>query len=169
MFLPALSVFALCLVSAGTDLRARRVPNIWLALHAVFALLLRVGRGEVQPIPAALTAAVIPFLLLFPLFLIRAVGAGDIKLLMVIGLYIGRPAVLHCLLWSFLFAGVFALPVLFFPARRRARFSYLFSYFRSYLKSGRRRPYIPDPASPDTVHMTIPVLMSVLLWIGGFY
>ena len=43
--------------------------------------------------------------LLLPLWLLRVMGAGDVKLMAAVGAVVGVPGVLYAVLWSFIFGG----------------------------------------------------------------
>ena len=74
-------------VAAATDLRSRRIPN-WLTLPALpigLAAQTVYGDGFWQGLLGALGGFAVPFLL----FAIGAGGAGDAKLLAVVGAFVG--------------------------------------------------------------------------------
>lgn len=106
----------LCGASA-CDLRTRRIPN---GLVAAGLLLGLAGRGWHGGEPGLLwslcgVAAALPLL---PLWAARALGAGDVKLLMMVGALMGPVFLLWTALGT-LFAG--ALLGLFWMARRSAQ------------------------------------------------
>ena len=69
------------------------------------------------------------------------IGAGDIKLLAVLGAFLGAEKSLWCLFWSFALASVFALGVMLARGTMRERFSYLAAYTGRFLQTRRREPY----------------------------
>jgi prepilin peptidase CpaA len=99
---------ALMVVAAGTDLRSGRIPNklTGAGLAAAFILLAPSG-------PAALwggvAGAALAFALTFPLFAMRALGGGDVKLLTVAGAFLGTGRVVPALIGTALAGGVLAL------------------------------------------------------------
>ncbi|MDD3719005.1 MAG: prepilin peptidase [Actinomycetota bacterium] len=103
------------------DLRYRKVPNRFVLLSAAGGFALAAAGGW-SACRAGLCGMLLGFALLFPAFLLRMVGGGDVKSLAVIGLATGPG-----LLWiSFLrgavaggLAGVFVLAV---RTRVRGRF-----------------------------------------------
>jgi prepilin peptidase CpaA len=95
--------------AAWTDLRARRIPN-WLTVPAFFAgivvnsLLMKWHGFEVSLEGAGLALA-----LLLPLVLMRALGAGDWKLMGAAGAILGPARFLVVLLASICIAGLMAV------------------------------------------------------------
>lgn len=157
--------------SALLDLEGMRLPNGWTGLCAVLAagemVLLR-GPSSVGRILAGMA---VPFLLLFPVWFVfyRSVGAGDIKLLMVLGEILGPAAILRCVFRTFLFGSLFSLLILFLWGGFRQRLRHLAFYLKNAAASGWKNcpAYRRQKAGIESVHMTIPILMSVLLWMGG--
>jgi prepilin peptidase CpaA len=49
--------------------------------------------------------------LFLPLYALRAMGAGDVKLLAMVGVWLGAPAVARAALWTLLAGGVLSLVV----------------------------------------------------------
>lgn len=89
------------------DIRARRIPN-WLIVTGLAAGVggAWVGSTEVgQSILGALTGLII----MLPFYLLRAMGAGDAKLMAVVGSFLGPMPVAGVTLLSLVAGGVFSL------------------------------------------------------------
>jgi prepilin peptidase CpaA len=106
-----LVLFALLLVASISDCRSYRIPN-WLTFGgALFALLSAMlmartpGTGALQ----ALSGLAIGFVLLLPFYVLRVMGAGDVKLMAMVGAFLGAAAVFQAVLLSFIASGVVAL------------------------------------------------------------
>lgn len=121
MPLPALNMtlillFAGLIAAVAFDLHSRRIPNKLvlagltsaLALHA-FALYSTATplAGPAWWSPLAGIAA--GFALMLPLHLLRAMGAGDVKLMAMVGAFIGPAAVLSAALYTLLAGGLLSL------------------------------------------------------------
>jgi prepilin peptidase CpaA len=98
-----------CCAATYWDLRERRIPNaitlpalgLALALHGAT----QAGQGLLLSALGALVAGA----LLLPGYLLRATGAGDVKLLMAVGAFLGWPSALLAGLLSLVVGGVLGL------------------------------------------------------------
>jgi prepilin peptidase CpaA len=121
--LVGLAALAVALLACAiTDIKARRIPNavsLGFALVGVALHLIGWARGEfVLAGPAwwsALLGWSVGLLLLLPLHALRACAAGDVKLLAMVGAYVGPSAVVQAWLYSLAAGGVLAL---FYLSRR---------------------------------------------------
>ena len=96
-------------VVAEEDMRTRRIPN-WLTAPALaVSLLLCTWSGGWSGAGTSLLGAVTAFTLLFPAFLLRWMGAGDVKSLMVLGALWGPLTLLGTLWWMLVAGGLLAL------------------------------------------------------------
>ncbi len=117
--LPLLLLLALLAAAVWHDVRARRIPNAVvfpgalaaLALHA----LLPAGAGlfGAQPgglgILSALGGLAIGLAVLLPLYALRLMGAGDVKLLAMVGAFVGAGQILAVSLFTLAAGGLLAL------------------------------------------------------------
>ncbi len=107
-----LCVVLLAIVTASTDLVARRIPNPLVLCGLIAALIVQVWllglrAGAVVWVEGALAG----FAVLFPFYLLRGMAAGDVKLLMTIGAWVGPAIALHIALATFLIGGAWSLVV----------------------------------------------------------
>lgn len=129
-------------VAAIMDYISCRVRN-WLIIAG---LLLGIGSSYyvsgVKGVQDALFGIMIPVLILFPLFLKRYFGAGDIKLLCVAGSFLGPVRIFTCICLSVVMSGAFGLA---------------------------KRAILKEYKEEMTVRFAIPVFFSILLYRGGLY
>jgi prepilin peptidase CpaA len=113
----AIVVLTIVLVAAvATDLRSRRIPNILVLAGLAGAFTLHAGAWLIGSTPLAGARWWSPFAglaaglaVLVPLYLLRACGAGDVKLMAVVGAFVGAKLVLAAALYTVLAGGVLAL------------------------------------------------------------
>jgi prepilin peptidase CpaA len=109
---PRLAIlFVLLIIAAVSDWRSYRIPN-WLTFggmvfgllyHAVSPAYLHTG------FMWALNGLLLGFAMMLPLYLLKTMGAGDVKLMAMIGAFLGALDTFHAALSSFLVGGIAAL------------------------------------------------------------
>ena len=88
------------------DVKTRRLPNAWTLGGLAAGLLVDLGLGGIAGLLDGLEAAGVCILFLLLPYLVRAAGAGDLKMLAACGAFVGMKQVLLLLL-SVSFAGFF--------------------------------------------------------------
>ena len=83
------SLLAVLLVSSVTDLAWRRIPNALLLPALVLALALQASGGGLEGVLSACAGLLVGLMFLMPLHLMGGMGAGDVKLLAVVGAFLG--------------------------------------------------------------------------------
>ena len=119
--LPLLLLFALLGAAVWHDVRARRIPNAVVFPGALAALLLHAllpaGEGLFGTAPgglglgSALGGLGIGLAVLLPMYVLRLMGAGDVKLLAMVGAFVGAGQILTVALATLIAGGVLALAV----------------------------------------------------------
>jgi len=109
-----LSSFAAIVVSLAaclTDLRWRRIPNVLTLGSAAAALLVHGAMGGTAGLGRAAAGWAVGLVLFLPIFALRGIGGGDVKLLAALGAWIGPMPAVWLALWTALAGGVFAVVV----------------------------------------------------------
>jgi prepilin peptidase CpaA len=110
---------ALCALAVAHDLLFRRIPNgLVLAGIALGILFQIVSPALAEPsqltrigFSGALLGGLIGLGLFLPLYCLRAMGAGDVKLLAMVGVWLGPISVAWAALWTLLAGGMLAVVV----------------------------------------------------------
>ena len=118
-------LFTLLVAAAAIDVRKHRIPN-WLTLSG-----LAFGLGYSAFVPFymrhgflfALGGAAIGFGMLFPMWLLRMLGAGDVKLMAMTGALLGAQSIWLALVGSLIAGGLCALLVALWRGRLAAMLS----------------------------------------------
>jgi len=106
-------------IAAVFDIRYRRIPN-WLVLAGIIVgFAWNVFSSGLPGLGRAAAGLGVGFILYFPLYLIRARGAGDVKLLAAIGAITGPGNCLWIFLSTAILGGIIAVLVLLLRGRLR--------------------------------------------------
>lgn len=119
-----------------TDLYKDKIYNVWVIPGLLSGLILALVQGTDRFI-VSIMAVITTFLVLMPVYFIKGIAAGDVKLLLSTASFLSFQELYSCILFSFLIAGAISLVIIIFKREKR------------------------------TIHFAVPVLLSALLVIGG--
>ncbi|NGZ86498.1 A24 family peptidase [Duganella aceris] len=129
-YVPLTLLCLLLALAVWNDLRTRRIPNQLVFAGALLGLALNAavpdGAGLfIAPFGGigllwSLAGLGLGLALLLPMYMLRALGAGDVKMMAMIGAFVGPSAVLDIVLLTLLAGGVLALAVAAWTGRLRA-------------------------------------------------
>ncbi|MGI6069545.1 MAG: prepilin peptidase [Blautia sp.] len=159
-----LAIAAVCM-----DLVSEKIDNRLILCGWLLGLGYQLGTSQLQGLMEFLAGAVLPVFLLAVLFWFRMLGPGDIKLLSVLGGLLGSQAVLFCIFYSFLFGAILSAAFLVACGNLVQRLNYFSHYIYNYIQTKKRVPYYLPGSRLENIHFTVPVLMGVMLYAGGFY
>jgi prepilin peptidase CpaA len=112
-------VIIVVLAAAVTDLRSRRIPN-WLTLSGCCAgLLLNCFSAGAAGLKTSVCGLLLGFGLYFVLYCLRAMGAGDVKLMAAVGAIVGPGNWMLVFMASAIAGGVLALVLMVWSGRVR--------------------------------------------------
>ncbi len=112
-------VAVLVLAAAATDIRSRRIPN-WLTLAGVCAgLSLNWALYGLPGLKASATGLLLGFGSYFALYCLRAMGAGDVKLMAAVGAIVGPANWFSVFIATALAGGVLAVVLMIWKGRVR--------------------------------------------------
>lgn len=124
-----------------SDLRTFKIPNQISLTGIISGLFLNLVFYGLSGLRMSLIGILCPVLMLYILFLIKAVGAGDIKLLAGIGAFISRK-IINVIILAFIIAAIYSLICILLKLIKRA--------------AGKER----TPYSFSRMHLSVPIFMS---------
>lgn len=151
------------------DLRRGKIPNGLILSGLAAGLWGQLSRLGLDGVFVFLGGAVLPVILLWVLFVLRMLGAGDIKLLGVMGGFLGIRGSAVCILTSVLAGGVLAAFLMLYRGNLISRLSCFADYCRICARDRKWRVYPEGKEEGGTFCFSIPILISVLLHAGGVY
>jgi prepilin peptidase CpaA len=83
------ALIALLTAAVATDLKSHRIPNLLLWPALSLALMLHMTSGGLDGLVVASGGLALGFAMLLPLYSVGGMGAGDVKLLSIVGSFIG--------------------------------------------------------------------------------
>lgn len=120
-----------------TDLIKDKIFNAWVIPALSTGVISSLIQGSDRLIES-LSAVGAAFLILLPVYFLKGIAAGDVKLFMSAASFLSVSDTLSCILVSFLIAGIISIAVII-------------------LKRNKQK----------TIHFAIPILVSVLFVMGG--
>ena len=134
------------------DLKAYRVRNTITLPFILIGAAMNLCINGINSLHTVAIGILIPIICLMPLFSLKMLGAGDIKLFSAIGAIMGHRFVLSSMAFSFLAGGVIALLIMLIRKNLRQRFTYLFQYLIYCFITFSIKPYASiDFVNKDTV------------------
>lgn len=99
----------LLLASVWTDVRGGKIPNRLIFTGLVLGILVNTGLPDGLGFSSAMAGAAVGLAVMLPMYLLRVMGAGDVKLMAMVGAFLGLENVLGAVLGTFIAGGVLSL------------------------------------------------------------
>jgi prepilin peptidase CpaA len=159
------AAFTGVMVMAGIlDLQSRRIPNALTVTGAAAALVLRAPQGW-EALGNGLLGIGLALLLTMPLFLAKALGGGDVKLLAAVGAFMGPTDLVGACLLIGVLGGLLALAE---AVRRGALRTVLINVAYMFVRwfSPIRRELAPTLTSPEAMAIPygVPIAIGAIVW-----
>lgn len=162
-----LVLFAVLAIACTTDMRARRIPNALTFPTVLLGVVLNGVLFGLDGVRESAAGTGVGLVMLLPLFVLRWMGAGDVKLMAAIGALMGVEFVFFACLWAAVFGGAIALVGLVRSRRLGLAMQYLY-YSRllpqtngSFVAGAWRMPYAP------AIALGCLVTLAGVRWIGA--
>lgn len=169
--MPFAHAAAILVAVAGcvTDLRSRRIPNLLTFGAAAGAAGYHFGGAGLAGLGLAAGGWLVGGLMFLPLFALRGLGGGDVKLMAALGAWLGPGAAVWLALYTALAGGVFALVVALGRGYTRQAFRNVWSILSYWRIVGiRTHPVLTiDSAGAVRLPYALPIAVGVVvtLWL----
>ncbi|MCD7866518.1 MAG: A24 family peptidase [Clostridiales bacterium] len=154
-------------ISVVEDLCTDRIPNHWICTGFAAGVFLLILPWTTIGCTGFLTGLLIPFLIGWIPFRMGAIGAGDVKLLLVVGCLNGGRDVFYCIFLSFLFAAGISLGKLLSLRQFKSSLMLCFQFFQSIFLQKKMELYPERHRKGHTIHFSIAVFFGYAAWWGG--
>lgn len=124
-----LSLTSIVLLAVFQDVKSFKIKNYTILIGIIIGTLFNLFELGVLGIYPYIIGMIIPIIVLFPLFMIKALGAGDIKLLSVVGCFLGPSDIIKIIIISFFSGGVLSI---LYIIRSKSLFK-RYRHFKSYI------------------------------------
>jgi prepilin peptidase CpaA len=156
----------LALWAGALDWRYRRIPN-WLTVPGLLAgVAVSAAAGGWSGTKSSLLGAGLGLAVLLPFVLIKALGAGDWKLIGALGACLGPTRLIAVLVGSMFVAGIMALVLIIYKGRVRQAFANIVRMIGAFLSL-----HLPGPEvsldNPESVKIPfgVAVALTVLFFV----
>jgi prepilin peptidase CpaA len=165
-----LTTSLLLLLLAGaviTDLRAHIIPNALVLGGALSGVLLAALHPEGICFLGSLGGLALGLVIFMPLYLLRAMGGGDVKLMAMAGAFLGYAALVEAALWVLLTGGALALVFALRRGVARRMAGNLREMFSSAAASVQTRA-LPDFSTGPQTAARLPYAVAIALGVTAF-
>ena len=169
--LNAIEVILICLVAqaAVSDLAIRKIPNVLILSGLLLAMILHlIGGSPWAPVSQWLSGTLAGFFLFLPLYVLRGMAAGDVKLMAMVGAFVGPAAALHIGVLAYLIGGVMAVLMLLCGGRSGEGWRNIVLICKPLMSRMLGFPLAPVPLASITSVGGIPYGVAIALGTVGF-
>lgn len=160
-----LTLLELLVTAVWMDLRRKKISNRLIFVGLGLGLLFRVIECGVVGIFLFLRDISFPVILFYLLFLMHALGAGDIKLFSVIGSFLNFKGLCSCIVFAFLFgAGISMVRLLYDRSLMRKMWEFL-QYIGCTVRTREITCYRESRSRQDVICFSVPILAGYLYYL----
>lgn len=163
------AVFLLHLAGVAVlwDLKEHRIPNGLIVTGLLCGLWQQAYDFGLAGVGIYLSGVLVPAVFPGCLYYFRMIGAGDIKLLCVVGGYLGPVQAFWCIIYTFLFGGLFSAILIFKRKNLVKRFFYFRTYISQFLETRQWKPYRMAGDEDGTFCFSLPILIGIVCCMLG--
>ena len=154
-------VYTLLFIAVSMDLRSMKISNRLIFIGLAISLTQRVFTEGMGGFLSGLILISLPVILLYLLFLVGALGAGDIKLFSLIGGFVNLKELMWCIVFAFIFGGLFSLGKMLYYRVFFSSIQNAIQYFVA-IFHGDRTPYQPRSMKKGRIHFSLAILFGLV-------
>lgn len=155
--------------AALCDLRSGRIPNGLIVTGLLWGAAYQIIANGAMGAVLFLGGILLPAVLFGAVYYFRMIGAGDIKLLCMIGGFLGPLSCFSCMVASILFGGLISLAVMLRHHNFCQRLLCFSEYISDYSREKHWKPYLAGTGENARFCFSVPVLLGVLCYVGGIF
>ena len=159
-----------------TDYRQNRIPNWIIIFGLISGCFISYMYGGIGMLLEGLLGIVLPIVLLYPVFVIGGMGAGDLKLFAVVGSYLGIKGITISFISAFIVGATISLVKMICFHNFKERIYYFFSYLSDLFLKGKWQLYETQTGQnlneslefpKHKIHFALPIFLGVAIYLGG--
>lgn len=160
-----LTLLELLVTAVWMDLRQKKISNRLIFVGLGLGLLFRAQEHGVMGIFLFLRDISFPVILFYLLFLMHALGAGDIKLFSVIGSFLNLKGLCSCIVFAFWFgAGISMIRLLYDRSLVQKLWEFL-KYIGCMFRTREITCYRESRSRHDVICFSVPILAGYLCYL----
>ena len=150
------------------DFKFDKIPNLMIIIGIFIGLLMNCYYRGFYGLADALAGCLLPFLLLFLLHILSMIGAGDIKLFMIAGAFLGLRGSIYSVIAAFFTGAVLSLTLMIKHQNFFSRLHYFMQYFNHLKNTRGQAPYynLKQPRAGETVHFSLCIALGVGIFMA---
>ncbi|MBS5934341.1 MAG: prepilin peptidase [Clostridiales bacterium] len=158
----------LLVLATVSDFKTYRIPNKLILSGLVISFYFQFLEGSFLSVLYSLGILLLICIVFLPIYYIRAIGAGDIKLFAMISCFVGMKQGIQVIIVAFIIGGVFSIVKLFYYHIFRSQLQSLAEYITQTYYLKKIVPYSSiSSKKKNVIHFSFPILLSTILIIGG--
>lgn len=152
------------LIAACMDIMKYKIPNWCMFPGIATGLFLTWQQQGGQGLLMTILQIIVIFAVFYPFYLLGGMGAGDVKLFMLLGSYLEKEQLITCIMVAMLLAGAGCVIKILFSKQCRKHLRDMFFYIRKIIMTGSVTDNMPVADKAATIRLAVPVLCSMLLF-----
>ena len=163
-------LICLMVIVTITDMREYKIPNIFILFGMTGGFYLTFKAYSLEGVVTSLGQMLLIFLAFYPFYLLKGIGAGDVKLLMMTATYIHGGRLFNYIFVTMIIAAIISVAKMICFAESRERFFYLIKYVKKAAITGAVDEYEIDTSNKrNLIRLSVPALLSMLILTAGVY